>query len=366
MIRILQLNKHLLHEYIYSEEYSKLKYIPITKHRALSHINNPRANDHDVLLLLAYEGKQLVGYLGVLPDQIFLNNKFEKCGWLSCLWIYKEHRGKQIALQLVQKSLEIWNKKILATEFTYPAKRLYDKTNNFVKLEEKKGIRLYVRFSLQTILPPKNNLFKKVKPLLKIFDFISNVLLDSRFYFFSNNLIGLQLEYINHIDREVGKFIKHKQQKQLFKRGADELNWIIKNPWILSSSTKDFYSKKYHFSSLDEMFEFIPIKILNKENELIAFLIFARRNENLKLPYYYYENDIDIIIKVINYHLIKWKIKTFTTFDETISLRLKNGRTVSLFKKLVKKNFIISSIFDTKLLGKKFQIQDGDADCSFT
>ncbi len=365
MIKIRQLNKRLLYDYIYSEEYSKLKYIPITKHRALSHINNPRANDEDVLLLLAYENTQLVGYLGILPDQIFYNNKFEKCGWLSCLWIDSEHRGKKIAFQLVKKSIEVWNERILMTEFTAPAKKLYDKTNNFLKLEEKKGIRLYVRFNLLTILPPKKDIFKRVKFLLKTFDFISNSLFDFRFYFLSNNLTNIQLEYINHIDREIDEFIKHKQQKQLFRRRADELNWIIKNPWILSSPTKDIISKKYHFTSLEKLFEFVPVKVFNKYNELIAFIIFAKRNEDLKIPYCY-GDDLEAIIKVINYHLVKWRVKTFTTFNEEIVSNLKSSSTTSLFKKEIKRNYIISSSFDTNLLEKNFRIQDGDADCSFT
>ena len=87
MIEIRLLNKQLLSEFINSREYQKLKHLPISKHRAISHIKNPRANDTDILLLLAFQNKQLVGYLGVLPEQIINNNKVEKWGWLSCLWI---------------------------------------------------------------------------------------------------------------------------------------------------------------------------------------------------------------------------------------------------------------------------------------
>lgn len=365
MITIQQLNKNLLSKYIYSEEFSKLKNIPISKHRALSHINNPRADDDDVLLLLAFEDDQLVGYLGILPDKIYHNNKFEKCGWLSCLWIDDEYRGKQIAYKLVQKSIEVWNNKILVTEFTAPAKKLYDKTNSFVQLEEKNGVRFYLRLNLQEILPPKKNIFKKVLPILKTVDFVANAILDFRFYFFSNQLQHIQLEYINHIDTEVDEFIKSKQQKQLFKRDEKELNWMIKNPWILSAPSKDINSQKYHFSSLDKSFEFVSIKILNQYNELIAFLIFGKRNENLKLHYCYYDN-LEAVIKVINYHLVKWRIKTFTTFNKSIALELKNSKTPSLYKKEVKRKYIISSAFDIDLLEENFEIQDGDADCSFT
>ena len=365
MIEIRLLNKRLLQEYIYSAEYSNLKHIPITKHRAWSQIHNPRSGVDDILLLLAYEDQKLVGYLGVLPDKILINAKFERCGWLSCIWIDKEHRGKQIAFKLVQKGMEVWDGRILATEFTGPAKRLYDKTNNFAKLSEKKGIRLYVRLDLHGILPIKNEVFRRFKSLLKTFDFVSNSLLDLRFYFFRNQLSNIQFEYINHIDEETDNFIKSKQENNLFRRQADELNWIIKNPWILSSPAQDSNSKKYHFSSLDKRFMFVPIKILDANNDISAFIVFARRNDHLKIPYFF-GDDLELIVKVINYHLVKWRVKTFTTFNEKLALYLKSNNTPSLFKKEMKRNYIISTIFDFNLLEKNIEIQDGDADCSFT
>lgn len=365
MIEIKLLNKQLLSEFINSREYQKLKYLPISKHRAISHINNPRANDTDILLLLAFQNKQLVGYLGVLPDQIIYNNKIEKWGWLSCLWIDENQRGKKIALQLVRKSLELWNKKILITEFTEPAKKLYDKTKSFVNLKHKKGLRLYIRFSLQTILPPKKNLFKRIKPLLKVLDFLLNALFDCRFYFLNEKLKDVSLKHIDHIDNEIETFIKDKQRNQLFNRGIHELNWILKNPWILNSE-ENLNSKRYHFSSVDKRFEFVPLKIYNKQNKLIAFIIFARRNDDLKIPYLYHDNYLETIVKVVNYHLIKWKIKTFTCFHSELVLMLKKQRTPALFKKEINRNYMISNVFDSKIIESKLEIQDGDGDCSFT
>lgn len=366
MIYIKQLNKRLLHEYIYSEEYSKLEFVPISKHRALSHIANPRAKDEDVLLLLAYEEKELVGYLGVLPDLIYVDNEFVRCGWLSCMWINHKHRGKKIAFKLVQKSIELWDKKILVTEFTDPARRLYDKTENFVSLKEIKGIRLYLRFNLAKILPPKRKFFNQIKTPLKIFDALFNGLFDLRYLVLRNKLKNLQLEYVNQVDEEIDRFVEARQQKQIFKRRKEDLNWIIKNPWILSSRTEDEDSKRYHFSSLEKRFEFVPIKIFDQKDELIAFVLFARRNDDLKIPYCY-GKDKTAIIKVIRYHLIKWRIKTFTAFNTELLVSLQESRMPALFRKEIKRNYIVSSsIVDDQFLGQDFEIQDGDADCSFT
>ena len=47
------LNKRDLSIFIDSAEYEKLDNVPISKHRAKSHINNTRLNEDDVLLLIA-------------------------------------------------------------------------------------------------------------------------------------------------------------------------------------------------------------------------------------------------------------------------------------------------------------------------
>jgi len=136
----------------------------------------------------------------------------------------------------VQNAIEAWNTNILVTEFTPPAKRLYDKTKNFRSLDNKTGLRLYVRFDLSKFLPNKIGFFKKLPWVLKSFDLMANSLFDLRFHFYKNKLQDVTLEYINHIDHEVETFIKNKQESQIFRRNATDLNWIIKNPWVLKQT----------------------------------------------------------------------------------------------------------------------------------
>ena len=110
MIDFKILNKEGLETFINSKEYFNLKTLPITKHRAISHIKNPRADKDDILLILAFEENDIVGYLGVLPDRLFLSDeKSYKCGWLSCFWVDYSVRGKGIGEQLIRKSLELWD-----------------------------------------------------------------------------------------------------------------------------------------------------------------------------------------------------------------------------------------------------------------
>lgn len=368
MIEIKQLNKKLLLEYINSVHFGTGNDIPISFHRAHSQVKNPRLDEEDIILLLAFDEGNLIGYLGILPDTIFLKDREPiKIGWLSCIWVSQHARGKGISMKLVFKSLELWNNKILLTEYVPSIKIIYDRTNQFVnKPFSKKGIRLYIKFDLYNILPPKSVIFFRLKWLLKAIDFCTNGLLNIRSKFFKADLSHVHFEYIDHIDDELNDFIVRKQDRQLFKRSKDDLNWIIQNPWILSSIKKDDLNKKYYFSSTAKSFNFYSLIIRNSDNKLIAFMIFAKRDNALKLPYLYHDNCLDKIVNVINYHLIKWNIRTFTSFHSDLAQKLKCKKTPAIYRKEIIRNYMISSIFKDEIFNSDFEIQDGDGDCSFT
>lgn len=368
MIEIRQLNKKRLLEYFNSAIFSTGADIPITLHRALSHTKNPRLDEEDIILLLAYQEDDMVGYLGILPDFILKNKESPvKFGWLSCFWVSQKVRGGGIGNKLISKSLELWQNQILSADYVLSTKKIYDRTNKFVNEPyTKKGIRLYVKSDLYNILPPKKEIYDKLKVLLKAMDFIANVALSIRLGLYRKELSHLQLEYIEEIDDEVNDFIIPKQDKQLFRRRKEELNWIIHNPWILSANKKSDLDKKYYFSSTVSSFNFYSLKIRNAENKLIAFMIFTKIDCSLKMPYLYHDDCLDTVIAVLNYHLIKWRIKTFTSFNTELAHRLQSSKTPAIFKKELQRNYLIASIFKDEVFNSNIEMQDGDADCCFT
>ncbi|MDZ4682229.1 MAG: GNAT family N-acetyltransferase [Saprospiraceae bacterium] len=363
MIEIKLLDKKGLAEYLYSDAYIQSPVIPITRHRALSQIRNPQAEAEDVLLLLAYEGSTLVGYLGVLPDRM---NGTLKCGWMSCLWIAPEHRGKQIAQQLLQHCFEAWGQKLLATEFTAPAKKLYDKTGLFRDLPVKRGLRLYLRSDLHTLLTPRSPWFEKIGFFLKAFDGVANAILDARFLIWKPGLGDLKLEYVREVDEEAATFIEHTRSAKGFQKGAAELNWVFQNPWVLSAPEKDDFGKRYHFSSTDQSFDFYGIKIKNQKNQLLAFLVFSKRNRFLKLPFCYVEREIDAVLQVVAFHLHRWRVNVFTVFHPALVERLRQRKSLFFLKREVRRHYLISKVFELENCGENFEIQDGDGDCGFT
>lgn len=367
MIELERLNRRELLAFVATDTYRQMAALPISLHRAISHAHNPRAEDEDVLLIIARENKVMVGYIGVLPDRLhFDDDRTEKGGWLSCLWIDPVQRGKGIAKLLVEAAIESWSQRILVTEFTGPAKRLYDKIGLFEDLQIKLGLRLYLRMDLAKILPPKRPLFQKICPLLKLFDRAVNLIMDIR-YLFPPPAIELPFEYVNGIDEEIEALIEDQQQRQLFRRKKPELRWIVEYPWLLSAPDTDFPSEKYAFSSVDRSFNQVMIKVRNVDGRLTGFMMLSRRDRHLKVPYFYAESAaVKDMGRLIARHLKMWKINTFTTYHPSLITYFQEQRAGALFQKSIQRHYIISRIFDHPEKYDRYEIQDGDADCAFT
>ncbi len=366
MIRIEALNKAALSEYIRSDQFKRSHFVPISTHRAISHLNNPRADEDDILLLLAYSGQILVGYLGILADWIFEPHGIKhKCGWLSCMWIDLSYRGQGISKRLVRDALDHWEQRILVTEFTVAAKGLYDKTGAFKDLQIRPGLRIYRRLDLQKFLPPKRSIFQRNIAILKTLDAMGNALLDVRFLWQSTKPLN-GVSYFTKLGPEETTYLNTKIGESRFKKNSEDLNWIMQYPWILSSEPTT-ESQRYHFSSVATIFEFKGIRILDKENQIIGLLMLARRGQNLKLPFCYFEDgQEDRIAEILKYYFRIWQINTFTTYHPTLVKELKTTSTGALFKKEVKRHFIISKALTAFNTDQEHIIQDGDADCAFT
>ena len=225
MIEIRALNKAGLRDYLATKEFNAGAFIPISSHRAASHINNPRATEKDIILLLAYAQDVLVGYLGILPDWIFeADGARHECGWLSCMWIDPSYRGRGISKNLVREALHHWDQKILVTEFTAAAKGLYDKVGAFKDLQTLKGIRLYRRLDLAKFLPPKNAFYQKNKEILTQIDRLGNFFLDIRFRFDRPSMSNPQASYFDSLGPKEIEYINRKKKGGFFH--AEIKNWV--------------------------------------------------------------------------------------------------------------------------------------------
>lgn len=366
-MEIKTLNKKQLAEFVHSEAFSNLPNLPITRHRARSHERNPRAGKDDILLLLAYLEGEIVGYLGMLPDQYYLDDThFEKCGWLSCLWVNEQYRGKSIAKTLITKGAAAYGGRALLTEFAPQSKVVYERLGFFSDLRTQQGIRLYYRLDLHHLLPPKRNLFRKMKPLFQAIDALGNVMVDTVRRLQRTPPKLVTYAYEEEISAEIQDFIAEKQSTELFRRGQNELNWAIKNPWVLASPADDM-SRRYYFSSVDQSFDFVCVKVYDAEMRFRAFLILAKRHRNLKIPCCYMTTGaVALVAEVIEQHIRLWQINTFSTFLPDLVQHYRANRTFALYKKNLNRVYIATNQMALSLADHLYDLQDGDGDCFFT
>ncbi len=355
-------NKHELREFVNSDFYKELQNIPISKHRAISQVRNPRADENDILLVAAYDGKKLVGYLGILPDYLFSDGKTDKVGWLTCFWVDNDYKSKNVAANLFLRVIRGWDQKILITNIVPALEPVYQKTKIFQPTTYKSGIRGYVRFSLNTILPPKHLFFRKIVPVLKLADIILNLPVDLKLTVFKTFKTNIQFEYLKKLSEEDENFITRTPEPNWNQRGIDEINWIISNPWIIQGPA-DQESSRYYFSSVSKQFFYRILRVKNNRNEIIALAVLMIRNKNLTTPYLFCsESGWEPLSEIIVNTLKEQKLNMFTTFHDKLARTLKSIRTPFLFTKIIKKPYLISKKFEyiTEL-----NFQDGDGDCAF-
>ena len=367
-MEIISLNKAGLLEYVNSPSFEAEENLPISFHRAISHANNPRANVNDVLMIFAKEGRELVGYMGLLPDLLFAPNQpIVKIGWISCAWVKESHRGKGITGQLFREAHFKYNGNLLCTDYVPVTKKMYDSTGFFMERPlVKQGVRLYVKSDLQTILPSKSNLFRKNSYLLRALDAAANSVLSMYTSSLSFPIDHLNLEEVSEVDNEIESLIIKANGKDYFQRKKRELNWVLKEPWVLRNDDKAVLHQKYYFSSSDQLFENRLFKLKDKDGNLKTFFFFTNRNGAVKLPYFYSDKAIGDSVKIINHLLQKWNAKVFTTFHPRLVSALLESKTLAIHKKEVNRNFLIDKQLSKTISFPNLFIQEGDGDSVFT
>jgi len=364
-MEIKKYNKIELLAYIESESFKNSEVLPITTHRALSHIANPRAKNTDILLWVSFQDTDIMGYLGAMADDMYTGLDKEKIhvGWMSCLWVSPDHRGKKIAQQLIQSCFESWSGSILLTEFTPEAGSLYQKIGLFTPWTTLHGCRWYIHSNLHHILPSKFPSLAKVRPLLKVLDKIVHGFEYIRDSFVESNKKEYQFYSIDKLSAEAIGFIS--KQKGQFARTGEELQWILDYPWILTTDDIKNEKARYHFSSFEPSFECKAVEIKAKNDVLVGFIMVTCRNGHLRIPYVYY-TDIASIIACVRHLLRLYKAHTFTMYQNEIIEPLKKEMSSFIPHKTIKREYLISSTINEKIKDSVLIIQDGDGDCAFT
>lgn len=359
MIHLKTFNKKQLEIFISSGEFQSYDFLPITEHRAKSHIKNPKANDDQTLLILAFDDDQLAGYIGCLPDRFKINDQTINYAWLSTLFISNQFRGKKIAQTLLNKAFEEYHGNIAITEFTKEAESLYNKIGVFRYIKPKQGERSYFRTDLETIIPSRKEKTKPLQPVFRIADSVCNFFISIKNSFVKQSTFPFEI--LDTIDQES----KHLISKFNSNRTAQEINWAIENPWVLEGSKPD---KRYLFSSYSKSFRYFWVKIYDEDKNLITGSLLMIRDGHLKIPYLFSEDDLKPFIDFLSYFIVENKVKMMTSYHPELNDKIHSHLSFpNIHQRSIERRYMFHQDFFDHL-PKNFSpdFQDGDGDCLMT
>ncbi len=354
-----------LERFVRSERYRLMSDLPISPHRALSYVRNQRAEPDDVVLLMLFVEEQLVAYRSLFPDKIFYDNKNLKFAWISGSWVAPNHRRKGFSKLLLQRAFELWDNNLMFSNYAPESHDLYLKSGKFSQVYKTSGYWYYFRFETAELLKNKHRIFQNINPLLKVFDAFGNIFADLKLNLLKSKSFGFKITDFE--DVALRNFIDKQNKSNPFRRGAAELLYILKNPWVLQNQKQEKPATDYFFSAYSDRF-FYKILKFSENNEIQAFMLLKVRNKALTVAYVYFETGYENqIIEAIFFYIKKLKISYFVIshplLAETFALRYKFA---FLHKKTYIKDFYASGVIGEILKNGNFLFQDGDGDGIFT
>ena len=338
---------------------------PITKHRAQAQVRNPRADADDVALLVAYDGQQIVGYLGILPDRIYLGEGAQKIGWLTAWWAEPGPKYAALGLMLLMKALRAWDDNIGVSGFAISARKFYDASKKFVLIKEPAGIVGVVRCVLADLAPRKWPRLKPLIPALRLIDAAVNPFVMLRLRLWAGRRAPVVSRSLETIGEEVRRFISSHQQNELTRRGPAEFEWIMQHPWVLTGPHASA-TNRYYFSSMGRRFAFFCIEVREHNGRLVGFLLLNLHDDSLSVPYCYCSPaDAANVAHVVARHAITLKVSTITTFNQNLLSGLRHIGFPFLYKQAAHRPWIVSAKFKD-INFASYALQDGEGDCAFT
>lgn len=351
-----------------SKDFWLTKTLPITKHRAVSHSHNPRADEDDLVLLVAYQDNQVIGYLGVLPDKIYVDNAEYKIGWLTSWWVDPCCAITGVGAGLLFRALNAYHQYLGMSGGSKQARQALDASQKFMVLKTLKG--LDIRFGLDvtgTILRKLPRL-KILRVLFKICDVVMDEIVHLRSFFWERRdkiHPRLTFEYISSIDEETGDFIQRHHHQDLTRKGKAELSWLMNYPWILSAPLKDSAGRRYYFSSHADRFFFLGVKVFEQKRSMIGFFILKVRDDRISVVYSYFDSRHTLsITAAVVYHSLAMDVSSLSLYDEQLIASFSELNCPHWSTKSVSKVFFLSKAFADFLLGD-CRLHGGDGDLAF-
>ena len=317
-----------------SGDFWRMRTLPITKHRVASHIYNPRAAENDIVLFVAYQDIDIIGYLGVLPDRIFISETFIKLGWLTGWWVDQQRASAGIGTALLFKALNAYNHQVGVSGSSKDAGKVLQASRKFIAIDPLKGIEI-------TLDVNSGSTEEK------------------------DRVDGLSFEYTSLIDGETEALIQRHNRRDLTRKEKVDLDWIMTYPWVLTAPRKDNASRKYYFSSVAKRFFYLGVKVFDGNERFIGFFILKVRNAKASLIFSYFgDQHAETIAAAAMDHARLLGAVQLTLYGNRMVKSVRELVSPDASKKSITRGFLLTRPFADKAWSD-CRLQGGDGDLAF-
>jgi hypothetical protein len=269
---------------------------------------------------------------------------------------------------LMIRASQFYRGAVGASGFSSDARKVYNASKQFVTLAEENRIKAFIRSDMRKLLSRKLPVLKRANGILAFFDVLLNCVSNLRLQLWRSRFgvgVDLRVEYLAEVDGQAADFIGRLQANEISRRGARELNWIARYPWVLAAPIANTSEQSFYFSAIAGESICLMMKILDRDNKMIGFVMLRLIDGNLTVPICYMKNqDAGEVFRVIGEHAVRLQARTLTLCRSELRQQLIAQKFPCFAKRSEPRTWILGNAFKEKIRGE-FQMQDGDGDCAF-
>ncbi|OEK08542.1 hypothetical protein A8C32_03555 [Flavivirga aquatica] len=346
-LEIIGLSKNMLRGMVEANTLWKKDLAPMPKSKASWLISNERILEDDYCGVIAYENKQMIAFIYMLPDLINTKDgKGSKAYWMIDWWVTDKYKDSILGTYIYNHAIKLANKQVLIKGYTENVEEFYQK-QPFTVITSR--LRHTLFFSLDSsMLIGKFNFLKPVKFIIDGIDaIISKTIRFINKYKLNKKTSEIKYDFINHLDNETWNFIEPLCKNDLIYKTKEYVNWQINNSQYLQIplANKKAYSNLQTGSS--DNIKIHNVKIL-LDDKIIGFLSYVINYNEFNVKYFLVKDDnhYDLCIDALIENLIKSKRNFIFTDDTRLSDTI-NKRYFTIFTHKVLKKGLAHN--DTKL-----------------
>ncbi|TYP75159.1 hypothetical protein [Aquimarina intermedia] len=259
--------------------------IPFTPAKAAWLVQNSRAEEGDILAVLAYSDHRLISYVALVPDYIQdANGNTAKVSWCNRWWIAHDYKDSILATYTMTEALKSVGNQVVIKFLGKEVEGYYQK-QPFATFAER--YRYYFIFSLDTdLVIMKFPMLKKFRTMLSWVDSFSKsvtAFINSRKI--KETIEPLKYNYISRLDNELWSALAPYLTKDLVPKTKELINWQISNSQYQRTPVANKYP--YHCliaSAANQIFN-LSFTVKNK-NRFLGFISVLVRNKEYNVKYF--------------------------------------------------------------------------------